>query len=244
MYKTTSTLLLGSRGCLAMLLCMATGASARADLLCVDFGATGQGVADGFVAFSQATNPGTNQETRQFTTSMGVAGTVDVTVSVDSNYALGFRNRGSGVGTLARLIEDHVKPNGSATASAEALYLDIAGLKAGVYEITTYHHDQAGNVGKVNVVLDDALGSGQGIVSNLQQTWGAQTPAEATFSFTADGMNPVRVTLQEVAGSHTVLEAALNGFTLQVPEPSCIATWLAGCLALLVISPRRARSFR
>ena len=235
---------LGCAVAVSVVVCLAITSCACADMLQVDFGATSQRVLDGFLEFSQTTNPGTTSETETFTCSLGLGGTVDVTVSVDSGYSLGFRDRGTGSGTLAQLIEDHVKPNGSTTGSAESLYLDVLGLKAGTYEITTYHHDRSGNVGEINILLDDANGAGHTIVSNLQQTWSTQTPAEVTFSLTADGVNPVRITFEEVAGSYGVLEAVLNGFILQVPEPGGVVLCLWGCLAMLAVVRRRTRGPR
>jgi len=203
----------------------------------VDFGTGTQQVVPGFQPFARGTGGSASagsSQTETFSTSIGLAGTVDVTVATTTS--LGFRDRGDGnQGALGDLYEDHVKPNSATAGSAEELILTLEDLLPGCYRITTFHNDLTTNTGDIDILLDDARGAGRVVALALEQSLGNPgTLAFATFNFTADGSNPVRITLRELPGTASNPEAVLNGFIVtQIPEPGSIALLGLGLLGLL-----------
>lgn len=116
----------------------------------------------------------------------------------------------------------------------------IKGLDAGVYIMTTYHHDPAEDVpnddGTLNITVQDADGT-RLVVDGLQQSWGPKPSfvGKATFRFRSDGVNDVVITFADNNdGIHN--EAFLNGFELGVsiardqasnpsPDNSAVDVW-------------------
>jgi hypothetical protein len=107
-----------------------------------------------------------------------------------------------------------------AVKSSSAFNLTFTDLKAGLYQITTFHHDGNTSDAKptINITVSDALSSGRRVIEGLQQTWGpvGQTPATATFTFTSDGVGSVVIRLVDNnnASNSSWNEAFLNGFIL------------------------------
>ncbi|QNN22487.1 PEP-CTERM sorting domain-containing protein [Planctomycetales bacterium ZRK34] len=221
---------------------------ALAKTLFVDIGTTGQNVLGGYRAFTDAAANGDPTETNTYTSSIG---TVDVTLSAPNVGGpitnLGFRNRGTLTGAFADasdLLGDEAKANGLTDTADNSLFLTLSGLDAGVYEITTFHHDQAVANGIIDILLSDALGSDQLVVDDLIQTGGSAPTsiATATFNFTANGIDDIIIELLEVQAINDHAEAVLNGFQLTfvhaIPEPaSASLLGFAGVLAAL----RRSR---
>lgn len=150
----------------------------------------------------------------------------------DDDFTIDFvgidsRNRGqvNAAIPLANLLSDAFK-------RSNPFNMVIKGLKAGVYTMTTWHHDPAENVpnddGTVNITVKDADGT-RLVAERLQQSWGTNPvnnppqsipPASATFTFRCDGVNDVVITfVDNNDGIHN--EAFLNGFALDLAvEPT------------------------
>ena len=129
----------------------------------------------------------------------------------------------------------------------------IKNLDAGMYTMTTYHHDPEEDVqnddGTLNINVQDADGT-RLVADHLQQSWGPKPSfvAVASFRFRADGVNDIVITFADNNdGIHN--EAFLNGFELGVsiardqashPNPengavdvwkNTILTWIPGIYA-------------
>lgn len=218
---------------LLLALWLAIGAlPASAEVLKVDFGADGQQVMSYFSAFTYEEDPSEDSVTKQYDSTLGTGGSVDVTISTNDGKYLDFRNRGYNSTIMGDLIEDHVKA-GEGTNGGDKLYLTLGHLKAGQYTITTYHHDSAGATCSIDVLLDDDNDSGQSIAT-VVQSYGFDNPAmTVTFDFFANGADSIKITLDEIPGG-SFQEAVLNGFELtSVPEPGAIILLVSGiaCLA-------------
>ena len=150
------------------------------------------------------------------------------------NGSIDARIRTAVSGPRGNLLEDAFK-------DGFGLKMTIEGLDAGLYQLTTYHHDNnTGNEfrGSLDIVVSDAEGGDRLVADELMQTYGDtdENYASATFLITADGANDVvvrflngDVTAEE--GNET--EIWLNGFTVTaVPEPGIAATLVAGMLLL------------
>ncbi len=116
----------------------------------------------------------------------------------------------------------------------------IKNLDAGLYTITTYHHDPEEDVpnddGTLKITVQDADGT-RVVVDRLQQSWGPRPSfvGVATFRFRADGINNVVIIFEDNNdGIHN--EAFLNGFELGIsiardqagdpsPENSAVDVW-------------------
>ncbi|UCD52945.1 MAG: discoidin domain-containing protein [Phycisphaerales bacterium] len=99
----------------------------------------------------------------------------------------------------------------------------IHDLAAGIYRITTYHHDPLENVenddGTLNITVTDADGT-RLVADHFQQTWGPNPGigASVTFTFRSDGTGDIVLTFADNNdGIHN--EAFLNGFELDIEAP-------------------------
>ncbi len=162
---------------------------------------------------------------------LGVAGSVDVTVSAIQ----GWRDRGDmpdSIG-LAALSEDFA-------FSWDRMQLTLDDLVAGQYTITTYHHDYTSNWADfdIDVDLSDAFGL-RTVATDISAGNGATDPSFVTFNFLADGINPVVIGFTPDSGI-----AMLNGFSLAraVPEPSSLSLLALGLLGLCMTTGRRKRA--
>lgn len=215
-----------------------------APALAVDFGGgktspTDQDVQTYFFGFTEYTaNAGgiNGPLSRVVDTPVGVGG--NVTVSIDSEASLfnvDPRNRGDASGSLGNLIEDHFK------SQSNGMELTLDGLKAGIYELTTWHHDGGGGAtgNLIDIFVTDALGALRQVVDGLVTTGGLAPSniASATYTIYSDGINPITILFDDATASDH--ETALNGFQLLViPEPATMSMLALG--GLMLIRRRRA----
>lgn len=201
--------------CLAILSSLALGCSAaQAATLDVDFGwdNAGNQVQAGFEDFSlPLDNNNSSPQAQSFSNSLGTAGSVTVTISGGGSN-IGSRDRGNvnhdlGLGDL---LEDFVFQQ-----SGGNLTLSLGNLKAGTYSMTTWHHDLISSQQPLDVLVDDAVDTAQVKAANLAHSTdhGDLGAANAKFTFTADGTNPVVLHFNEhTAGQGGV--PVLDGFSL------------------------------
>ena len=149
--------------------------------------------------------------------------------------AIDSRNRGDVDASIPKqdLLEDAFK-------ESDPFDMVFKDLDAGIYTITTYHHDPKEDAvnddGTINITVQDADGT-RLVADHLQQSWG-QKPSFvgiATFRFRADGINTVVITFGDNNdGIHN--EAYLNGFELSIsvardqasnpsPENGAVDVW-------------------
>jgi hypothetical protein len=143
-----------------------------------------------------------------------------------------YRDRGNmdtGTYPLGAMQEDAVKNDTD-------IVLTFAGLDAGTYTITMWHHD-ATNDDKptIDITLDDANGTAL-VEDDLLQSYTADpgTVASSSFAFVSDGTNDVQITISDNndASQSNFNEAFLNGLEL-TPEPATMGLLAMGGLALL-----------
>jgi len=133
------------------------------------------------------------------------------------------------------------------------LRLTLSDLEAGLYEITTYHHDPLTIEGRIDIDVDDALGTHADVVTGLLQNAGYDNPtvAEATYQFVANGTDDIVITFDQTGypeHEYGTPAAVLSGFTLTlvpepstvIPEPAALVIWALGLLGLF--RWRRCRS--
>lgn len=213
------------------------GTPAGAALL-VDFGTDGSDVQDGYVRMGDAGGGNNNNRARSQAFSgvdLGEGIVADVTISFT---ALDTRDRGSVNVEPAELLRDAYKEAvGGGVFTASAFTMTLAGLPAGTYDLTMWHHDSS-DAGDTDVALFLDTGAGYGddavatsIVSNGQDPDPIGT---TSFQFTATG-GDVLVDFRRGSGSGS--EIFLNGLDLSfVPEPGSLACLLVG---ILLIARRR-----
>ncbi|QNN21502.1 PEP-CTERM sorting domain-containing protein [Planctomycetales bacterium ZRK34] len=214
-----------------------------APALAVDFGGdksdtTNQDVQTYFYDFSEYTSNagGVGSASRVIDTPVGVGG--QVTVSIDAEITsqnIDPRNRGDNSGDLSALLEDHFKSQNS------GVELTIEGLEAGVYKMTSWHHegggsgDTGGSSNLIDIFVTDAMGSLRSVIDDLVTSGGnlsSVDPASATYAIYSDGINPITILFDDA--SPTDHETVLNGFQLLViPEPASMAMLAAGSLMLM-----------
>lgn len=170
--------------------------------------------------------------TQGFSSFMGIAGTVTVTIGA-ADGVVDWRDRGQMTVPLADLAEEFA-------LDRTGLQLVLDDLQAGEYFITTYHHDRGYGWGPIDIDISDARGAGRPVATDFAMSTGVATdPACVSFFFTADGMNPVTIDFTTAGLSFDHEIALLNGFALSyIPEPTSL-TLLAG--GLLALARRRKR---
>ncbi len=233
---------------------LAVPATWAAPFLQVDVGTVGQSVQVGFQGFSFGTSPSQNLAPPQNAAYATPFGAVSVTVA--SAYLAGgaadngFRIRGPVTGPaagLSDLVGDHVHANGDYLTVDATMFLTLAGLTAGRYQVQTWHHDAFQNGGSFNPGIIDIYVNGTLAVANVAQSYGA-SPSSVTsvlldFTVPVDGGGVV-VELRETSvgtggtwGNGSA--AVLNGLELtRIPEPASLVLLLCGGSVLM---RRRAR---
>lgn len=215
-------------------------ASAHGATLQIDFStvAGAQGGWETIGAGAALSNPG-NQ--------MGVfsgyadlsAGNVTVTVSnleFNRRYDNGNDNDDIFGTALDAMYGDMLLRNdGAATVD-----LTISGLKAGTFQITTYHLQQPNTPSRFDLIVTD--GGGTNTVGNYAMGSGgldptAFKPTIITFNVVSNGTNDVILKMDETftgSGGNTGGWLGINGMEIAaVPEPSSLALLGLGGLALL-----------
>ncbi len=187
----------------------------RAETLRIDIGHTSTAsstneVQSGFEDLSAANQNGqvmgraTETWSRTFGSSLGEDGHVSVSLeSPDpASRILAFRDRGNMSTELGDLAEDFV-------FNEAQLNLTVAGLKPGLYAMTTWHHDPQ----YVGGMIDIKIGS-RTVVGGLVQTTGFSTaPASAAFAIEVAGGDPVVIQIVSQSRDDAFV-AYLNGFCL------------------------------
>ena len=243
--------------------------AAYGEWLRVDFGVGDGDNQSGFEVFEEGTvncDWSSNPEVRSFTNSLGASGNVTVKVRVPSGELGKARDRGdvaytepgAGGRNLDNLLEDFVAGDFDEGKSGD-LTLTLHDLKAGLYTITTYHHDGLDTSyfchGPFDIKITDADRIGVEIVSDVLNTADQATlfdrrdspndsvadPTTATFNFRANGTDDVDIFFDYETPEkfHMVV---LNGFELMIPEPSSWILLVTGGLSLLLWCRRRKRN--
>ncbi len=126
-----------------------------------------------------------------------------------------FDDAGTVAGPLGPLVDDYLFP------SFSDIFIELSGLAAGTYSMTTYHH-QAGATAVATfagITVDTGTGA-MSVATDVPISIGftPESISSATFQFTADGVNDVVV--EFLNGQDPPSLAVVNGFTLsQIPEP-------------------------
>lgn len=114
--------------------------------------------------------------------------------------------------------------------------VELLNLSAGMYTMTTFHHDAG--LTAAPLPFDITLDTGGGpatVASDVATSFGLapSTISSESFPFVADGASPV--TLELVGGGQfpDLISPVLNGFTVQtVPEPAAIVLLLVALPAI------------
>ena len=194
------------------------------ETLSVDIGPTAQNVQSDFVDWSfgvtgnsdlkGVTTPFTNFG--GFTASLSCAGGGDCGVAVRVRSPLA-------TGPVGNLIQDAVK-----NPVARGLRLTFSGLRAGSYQMTTYHHDPTAVHGTMDILMTDARGAQQLVADEILISTGTSdidpaNVAKATFFLQSDGTTDMLLDL--IAGDNlNNAEVWLNGFVLAVYEATALVT--------------------
>jgi hypothetical protein len=154
-------------------------------------------------------------------------------------------------GALDNLTQTWWGARGGPSQPGGFITFDIAGLAAGDYLFTSWHHDHGNQTGEMDIEVStdggstfDVVGDDFGIVDSVVDgNVGAPNPF--TFGFTAGG-DSVQIRYTNVSGSESTNDfVIINGFSVEViPEPASLA--LLGLLAVslsnrggLLIAKRR-----
>jgi len=197
---------------------LAMPASATAALN-VDFGSSADegggpgGTQPGFAAFEGTENNGTAPEVRSFANSLGVGGTVDVTVSGYTH----FRDYAGLAGVSPffgqnNLLSDMVLRNSNGTMA-----VTVEDLEPGIYNIKTYHHSTQFGGGTIDLRLSDSAGLDQVVANNVPVTDTTNPASISTQAFqfiTTGGAVDVKL-----LGGADQEHSSLNGFELQQRFP-------------------------
>jgi len=182
----------------------------------------------------------------------------DVTVNVMGSY---WRVR-SAISSGPHLALNDLLRDGVGMVSAggqQTITLTLSGLKPGIFQMTTYHHDTqfGGGNARMEFLLTDGLGVDQSIATGIATT-GTTSPSVIsthTFDFTVLDDSPVILKLVGTDFNVSPLPAdmaSLNGFELSfvsdlppVPEPaSGLMISLGAFLGLLRIQKCRQQNQR
>ncbi len=185
----------------------------------------------GFVRMTEAGMVGETGETGNFLPSGSLNG---VTVTASGGQA--WRDRGvpPNVQTVPSVLRDLIFLDG---APGGRMQVEIAGLPAGEYRLTTYHHDWFvwSNNNRFDLLVDDAVGTGRTAIANA--TFDAtEEYAGETFDVTSNGSTPIIVYMEKVSGANGVrfngIEILSNedndGDGLRTLDDNCPGTANAG----------------
>jgi hypothetical protein len=169
-------------------------------------------------------------------------------VTVTASFVVGnmqFRDRGIASATVPpppfqNLLRDFIGSDNNPAGNTE-IDVRIAGLAAGQYEITTFHHDW--NVASLNnlfdIVVNDANGMGQLLVNDA--TFNNTDPYFGeTIFVTSNGVDDILLRIISDANASVDHRVRFNGIVIAaVPEPASIALWTLGSLGLAWGARRR-----
>jgi hypothetical protein len=227
--------------------------SANAATIQVDIGRTG--TTDLQSGWQEWSTDGNAFNTTGESTTFGYADTTGGTLSASLNTTTGAGARNYGIDGvsdpgnlgLQSVWSDLFFFNNN---TAGSMTLTLGNLKAGTYEITTYHfadnlaggsNDDLGIADiSVNTVDTGLNATMVGTFNNAEPKTAAQVEASlATFQFTvANDGDAVNILYNGLAGNGGGDSFGINGFELsQIPEPS--STALLGLSALVLLRRRR-----
>lgn len=204
-------------------------AATQAATMSIDFNDNDDGPKLTQTGFTAATTGNTT-----VSTDLGVGESMTVGILLTDNDD---RDRGavtSGPGLAqSDLLRDFVFRGGS------GLVLQLSTLKAGTYSFTGFFHDTTNQqkAGRLTVDRDGwstgALDEEEVVSSFIYSTGTAPTTVgTASFTFEADGINPVAIVVRSSDGGTAHV---INGFTVTaVPEPSSTALLGLGGFALIL----------
>lgn len=121
------------------------------------------------------------------------------------------------------------------------ILLDLSGLPAGFYRMTTWHHvvSPSSAVDQFDIVVTPGSSPSQTVASNVRWSSGSN-PASVTnvnFHFNLGAGDDLRVRFDSIGGALT----ALNGFRLTaIPEPS--TSWMLATVLAWPLLTRRTRN--
>jgi CARDB len=164
----------------------------------VDFGPAGHEIQERHVDWNNSS------ESKTFTELDGFAATIK---RVDGTTGVNWRDRGDATIEIGNLIEDQV-------VSSAGLRLTFTNLKAGAYQVKTWHHDVTTSQGTIDIFVTDADGSNRQVANELAttQTAGNLGPASNLLSLRSNGSNAVFIRF--VKGASPGVGVPLNGFRL------------------------------
>jgi len=90
--------------------------------------------------------------------------------------------------------------------------LTISGVPAGIYRLTTTHHDTNNQTGLVNIMVTDADGSR--LTENFDQSSGTQPPAVFETLVRSDGTSDIVMEIDSIQGANTTGFAFINALVL------------------------------
>ncbi|WP_425397403.1 PEP-CTERM sorting domain-containing protein, partial [Aeoliella sp.] len=221
----------------------------------VDFQGTGGATEAGFMAYDSINgvdgSPDGVTRTETYASALGNSGMVDLTVeidpflpggpAVDGNARAIDRTGNTYNGELADLAIDWIGADARTGGLNESIMVSLGNLKAGIYEVTSYHHDPQDLMGDLNVLVNGSMTT---MVAMGNGDPGASSPpGSVSFLIASDGNSPVDI---EYALAEFSLGPPLRAFPLingievkLIPEPSTI--WLCGLGAIGLIALRVRR---